>query len=92
MTEMTPSPNPASPCLALRPKEASRIAQSALGDSMVSMNTIAKRVGVTYRCVQTWRKKGLLPPPDFAMGHVLRWRRSTINAWVESRRAVGGTP
>ena len=85
MSDKTYSPDIASPCLALHPKEASRIAQSALGDSMVSMHTIAKRVGVSYRCVQAWRKKGLLPPPDFAMGHVLRWRPSTINKFLSSR-------
>ena len=72
--------------------DAARMAQSVLGESMIDMRAIAACVGVTYRCVQAWREQGLLPPPDFAMGRVVRWRRSAISAWIESRSAAGGGP
>ena len=67
--------------------EAERIARSALGPTMIDMRAIANCAGVTYRCVQAWRKKGELPPPDFALGGVIRWRPSTIQEFLKSRSA-----
>ena len=45
---------------------------------MVDMADVAKHVGVTKRAIQAWRADGALPPPDFAMGKVVRWRLATI--------------
>ena len=61
------------------------LAVSALGDSMVVMKDVAKACGVTYRTVQNWRMCGVLPPPDFVLGKVLRWRRETIEHFIRTR-------
>jgi len=71
--------------------KAQRLAQSALGDSMFTLQDIAGRCSVTYRCVQGWRKQGLLPPPDFALGKVIRWRRSTIDKFIDHQAAIQGS-
>ena len=73
----------------LAPTSAKRLAQSVLGDAMVGMADIAAHEGVTYRTVQAWRRAGILPPPDFAVGKVVRWRHSTIQSWAKSRSAAG---
>ena len=69
--------------------KAQSLARSILGESMVAMGDIAVVLGVTYRCVQSWRKQGVLPPPDFAQGKVVRWRRSTIERFLKTRSAAG---
>ncbi len=70
--------------------EAVRLAESALGPSMLTMTDIAEHVGVTKRAIQAWRADGALPPPDFVMGKVIRWRRATIERWLAVRSAAGG--
>ena len=74
----------------LSPPPAKRLAESVLGDAMVGMADIARHAGVTYRTVQAWRQDGILPPPDFSVGKVVRWRRKTIEDWIRSRSAAGG--
>lgn len=67
-----------------------RLADSTLGPSMMGMRDIARLIGVTYRTVQCWRESGELPPPDFALGRVIRWRPATIESFLKSRSAGGG--
>ena len=71
--------------------DANKLAQSVLGDAMIGMADISRYAGVIYRTVQDWRQKGILPPPDFAIGKVVRWRPSTIYAFVNGRSAGGST-
>ncbi len=72
--------------------EATTLAESALGPSLLAMSDIADHLGVTKRTIQAWRADGGLPPPDFAMGKVVRWRRATIETWIKRRAATGGSP
>ena len=67
---------------------ANKLAATALGDAMVDMHCIADHIGVTYRTVQVWRHNGTLPPPDFTLGKVKRWRRLTIKRFVDARQGT----
>lgn len=75
---------------AMSNSEAARLAESALGPTMLTMGDIAEHVGVTKRAIQAWRADGVLPAPDFCLGRVVRWRRATIEQWLSSRSAAGG--
>jgi len=45
-------------------------------------------LGVGRRTLHTWRAAGHLPEPDFKIGQTLRWRRKTIERWIDK----GGGP
>ena len=68
-----------------------RLASSVLGPSMLTLRDIAQFLGVEYRTIQKWRAEGVLPPADFAMGRVVRWRRATVEAFIADRAGMGRT-
>jgi predicted DNA-binding transcriptional regulator AlpA len=68
---------------------AKRLAASALGESMMELGEIAELLGVEYRTVQKWRADGALPPADFSLGRVVRWKPATIAAFIRSRASDG---
>jgi hypothetical protein len=45
---------------------------------------------VAKRTFATWRAAGHLPVPDLAVGKTIRWRWSTIEAWLAAQRPGGG--
>lgn len=64
---------------------ARQLATSALGPSMMSIADIARHLGVSTRTVKRWRADGEVPDPDFENRGVVRWRPSTIEAWIKKR-------
>jgi hypothetical protein len=91
MSMSTTNDNPAAVNFAPMPApKAQRLSASALGESMVGLKDIAGFCGVTYRTAQQWRAQGVLPPPDFAVGKVIRWRRETVLGFVNGRAGGGG--
>lgn len=63
---------------------------NASDDPLISMREIAEIAGVTPDTVRSYRRQGRLPPPDEdSIQDRPRWRRSTIDAWMESRPGSG---
>lgn len=50
--------------------------------AMLSAGDFAKLLGIGRRTFQTWRAAGKLPLPDLRIGHTVRWRASTVEAWL----------
>lgn len=62
-----------------------QLARSALGPSMMSIADIARLLGVSPRTIKRWRADGEIPDPDFENRGVVRWRPTTIEAWIKTR-------
>jgi hypothetical protein len=54
----------------------------------VDLAGFARSIGISKRLASEWRRRKLLPEPDICRGRVIRWRLSTIEAWL----ATGGKP
>ncbi len=65
---------------------AEQLAASAMGASMLRLSDVAKLLGIGDSTAKHWRAEGKLPPADFAMGGIVRWRASTIERWIVSNR------
>lgn len=48
------------------------------------LKDIARFLNCSMRWLETARASGRLPAPDFEDGRMLRWKRSTITAWLDS--------
>lgn len=57
-------------------------------EPLVSPEAFAAFLSIGRRTFQTWRAVGKLPPPDLALGKTIRWRRATIDAWLEARQRL----
>jgi len=57
-------------------------------EPLLSLADLARMLGVGRRTLHTWRAAGHLPEPDFKIGQTLRWRRKTIERWIDK----GGGP
>lgn len=55
---------------------------------LLSPEAFARLLGIRRRTFQTWRAAGRLPPPDLCIGKTLRWRRETIDAWIDQQRSA----
>jgi predicted DNA-binding transcriptional regulator AlpA len=49
---------------------------------MLTARDLAALLAIGRRTLQSWRATGKLPPPDVAIGKILRWRRKTIENWI----------
>ncbi|MEM6394249.1 MAG: helix-turn-helix domain-containing protein [Planctomycetota bacterium] len=38
------------------------------------------------RTIRNWRARGLLPVPDLVVERTVRWRRQTIDTWLDGHR------
>lgn len=52
---------------------------------MFSPESYADYLGIGRRTFQSWRAAGKLPPPDLAIGRVLRWRPETVTSWLATQ-------
>jgi transposase len=50
-----------------------------------SYREIAAHIGVRTETVRSYRKHGLLPPPELVEGGKPYWLADTIRSWVASR-------
>jgi predicted DNA-binding transcriptional regulator AlpA len=48
---------------------------------LIRARDVARRLDISLRTVWNWTARGILPPP-LRMGHVTRWRRSEIDAYL----------
>lgn len=79
------SDSPSSGSVAVRHADALRLAGSVIGQGMLTLRGIAAKLAVDYRTVQKWRAEGTLPPADFAIGKVVRWRPETVERFIRGR-------
>ena len=61
-----------------------------IADVMLAPRDVAAFLRIGQRTLTTWRAMGRLPKPDFRCGRVIRWRKSTIEAWADAQS--GGKP
>jgi len=54
----------------------------------LSQRQIAELLGASVRTIQSWRAAGKMPSPDVRVGGVLRWRRETVEAWLQRSAAA----
>jgi hypothetical protein len=60
------------------------------GDELLGHKQIAEMIGVQPDSVRGYRRHGLIPEPDdLSVPDRPRWRRSTIEAWIPTRRGMG---
>ena len=54
---------------------------------LLSIDGIAEYLGVSRRTIERDRSAGRLPEPDKIAGRKMpRWRRSTIEAWIDGEK------
>jgi len=49
---------------------------------MLSPDDFAAALGIGRRTFQTWRAKGILPPPNIATGKTLRWTADRVEKYM----------
>lgn len=76
---------PENPMARTQPKDTPPAARS---ERLVSPEEFATYLAIGRRTFQTWRGVGKLPPPDLSLGKIIRWRWTTIEAWMEARRRI----
>lgn len=55
-------------------------------EKLYSIRDISKLISVGERTLRRWLSCGGFPKPDVRLrGKLLRWRRSTVDAWVQSQ-------
>lgn len=55
----------------------------------LSRTELAERIGVTVNTLQSYARKGLLPPPDAVTGATEGWSPETADAWQRARPGRG---
>lgn len=53
-------------------------------EPLISTRRLRELLDVSDRRLRTLRAAGKLPPVDARLGKALRWKASTIRAWMES--------
>lgn len=66
-----------------------RYGQAVDHDPLLTYDDLAALAGVTPATLRKYKSKGLLPPPDEDVWRRPRWRRSTFQAWMDSRPGPG---
>lgn len=51
---------------------------------------VLKLLGVNNATLFRWRKAGKFPPPMKLTAGSLRWRKTDVDAWLESRLTMEG--
>lgn len=54
-----------------------------MGPDLVGRAEIAERLGVPVNTVAIWRKRGVLPPPEWELSGGPIWRWEVIAEWSE---------
>jgi len=54
-------------------------------EPMLTMADVAVVLKVNPRTIRQWRAEGSFPSPDFERGKTIRWKRSTIDGWINGR-------
>ncbi|MBE7559523.1 helix-turn-helix domain-containing protein [bacterium] len=51
---------------------------------------VARRLNIGGRTMWRWVAEGTFPSPDLRQGRVVRWKRETVDAWLEGRCSENG--
>lgn len=54
-------------------------------EPLLSVKEVCAYLGVSRRTFQTWRSGNKLPCPDLRVGRTIRYKVSTLRAWVDRR-------
>ena len=54
-------------------------------DRLMTHDEVAAYLGIAPRTLRTWRSKGQFPLPDILQGKSLRWRKRTVDAWIDEQ-------
>jgi excisionase family DNA binding protein len=57
-------------------------------EPLITVTDLARLLVCDRRTIERLRAAGKLPPPDLKIGRLPRWKRSTIELWIER----GGRP
>ena len=60
----------------------SRLAGAAL-EPLLTIDELAKALGVSRRSIERARARGAFPWPDARLGRVVLWRPETVAGWLE---------
>lgn len=55
---------------------------------LLSQKAVAKKTGLSFSTVQTYRKRGTLPEPDAVLDNKPLWTEATIEGWMTERAGV----
>lgn len=54
----------------------------------ITAKELADSAGLQYKTLWTYRKRGILPEPEFYVGNKPLWSKSTIDQWMSDRRVL----
>jgi predicted DNA-binding transcriptional regulator AlpA len=57
------------------------------GLELLTLSDLCELVGISISTGRLWRREGRLPPPLQFTRRGLRWRRSTVRAWLDRLEA-----
>ena len=60
-------------------------------DALWNAKRVCGFLCVTDRWIRRNMACGRFPPPDFRLGRAMRWKPSTIDAYLQSKATDGGT-
>lgn len=55
--------------------------------ALVRKRDLAKLLGIDRWTLDNWRRTGHFPQPLKLSEHIVAWRRSDVEAWLEKRKA-----
>ena len=58
-------------------------------EPLLTVGDLAHILKRSDRSIRYWRAKGLLPEPDVVIGSTVRWRRQTVEAWLDGGSNAG---
>jgi excisionase family DNA binding protein len=67
------------------------ILKDQLTDHLLTPPEAAAYIGVTENTLSVWRCTGRYKIPFIKVGRLVRYRRSDLDAWLESRTRTSGT-
>lgn len=60
-------------------------------DEVFDIHGVAAYLGVSFRTVEDWDKKGVGPARLSLPGRLRRWKRGEVDEWLAARKASGRT-
>ena len=66
------------------------ILKNSLSDPLLSPPEAAAYIGVSENTLSVWRCVGRYAIPFIKVGRLVRYRRSDLDAWLESRTRTSG--
>ncbi len=56
-------------------------------DQLLRASRVCRFLDCSDRCLRRWVSAGRFPRPDLKIGTTLRWRKSTVEAWLRDAQA-----